>query len=49
VNYDKVRLYVKLKYGLDADDQAKDLSRATFLCHDPEAYFNPKLFEWSKR
>lgn len=30
-----------LETGLEPDRQCKDVQRLSFLCHDPEAYFNP--------
>lgn len=34
--------YIKKTYFIEADKNCKDISRATFLCYDPEAYINPK-------
>lgn len=34
--------YVKATYGLVPDQKCKDISRACFLPHDPQAYINPK-------
>ena len=45
-----VSKYVKLKYGVEADKQAREVSRACFICHDPEAYIydpNDGLGVWS--
>ena len=33
--------YVRLTYSVEIDASGKDVSRACFLCHDPEAYLNP--------
>lgn len=32
--------YIKMKYDLDIDQSGKDISRACFLCWDPEVYIN---------
>jgi hypothetical protein len=37
--------YYKANYSLDADNSGSDVSRACFLCHDPNAYINPKYLE----
>ncbi len=34
--------YIKNTYEIEIDKACKDVSRATFLCYDPEAYINPK-------
>lgn len=34
--------YLKATYGLVPDQKCKDISRACFLPHDPQAYINPK-------
>lgn len=34
--------YLRKKFGLEVDPSGKDISRACFLCHDPEAYLNPR-------
>ena len=33
--------YLKSRYGVEADPSGRDVSRACFLPHDPEAYLNP--------
>lgn len=33
--------YFKATYKLNIDQACKDVSRACFLCHDPDVYFNP--------
>lgn len=37
-----ISAYLRLQYGLAVDASGKDVSRACFLCHDPEVYINPK-------
>ena len=37
----RVAFYIKQTYGIEVDKSGKDLSRACFLPHDPEAYINP--------
>ncbi len=32
--------YLKKEYELLVDEKAKDITRVTFLCHDPDAYYN---------
>jgi hypothetical protein len=34
--------YLKHTYRIEPDKSGKDTSRACFLCHDPEAFINPK-------
>jgi hypothetical protein len=34
--------YIKDTYSIEVDKACKDISRATFLCYDPEAYIRPK-------
>jgi hypothetical protein len=34
--------YFERAYSLQADASGKDISRACFLCHDPELYYNSK-------
>lgn len=34
--------YIKSTYSIEIDKACKDISRATFLCHDPEAFIHPK-------
>ena len=33
--------YLKSRYGVEADPSGRDVSRACFLPHDPDAYLNP--------
>lgn len=35
-----IESYIKELTGLQIDSNCKDVSRACFLCHDPEAYYN---------
>ena len=35
--------YFNKKYQLKIDPSGKDISRACFLCHDPEVYINPQI------
>ena len=35
--------YIKQTYGIEVDKSARNLSRACFLPHDPQAYLNPSL------
>lgn len=34
--------YIQTTHSIEVDKACKDVSRATFLCYDPEAYINPK-------
>ena len=34
--------YIKRTYSIEIDRACKDVSRATFLCYDPEAFIHPK-------
>jgi hypothetical protein len=34
--------YIKETYSIEVDKACKDVSRATFLCYDPEAFIHPK-------
>ena len=41
--------YIKDTYSSEVDKACKDVSRATFLCCDPEAYIRSKhLVQWNK-
>jgi len=40
--FEAITNYVKKTYGLEIDSSGKDVARACFLCHDPDAYINPK-------
>lgn len=42
--YQAVLNYVFAIYQVKADDQCRNLSRACFLCYDPEAYVNPSFY-----
>ena len=37
--------YIKQTYQIEVDKSGKDLSRACFLPHDPQAYINPTLLK----
>lgn len=39
--FKSVSLYLKKRYQMEVDQSGKDISRACFLCHDPEVYINP--------
>lgn len=43
--FNAVAAYIKQTYDLGVDKSGKDLSRACFLCHDADAYINPKYLE----
>lgn len=45
IQYRAIKTYLKLKYNLNTDDGAKDISRATLLCHDPNVFLNPLILE----
>ena len=34
--------YIKDTYSIEVDRACKDISRATFLCYDPQAFIRPK-------
>lgn len=40
--FDGISNYIKATYGIEIDESGKDVSRACFLCHDPNVYLNPK-------
>jgi len=40
-----ISAYIKQVYNLDIDKSGKDISRACFLCYDPDACINPKYLE----
>jgi len=40
--FEGIAAYVRKKYGMEVDRSGKDVSRACFLCHDPEVYINPR-------
>jgi hypothetical protein len=35
--------YIQQTYGVEVDKSGRDISRACFLPHDPQAYINPRL------
>ena len=37
-----IRNYIRQAYNIEIDKSGKDVSRACFLCHDSNAYINPK-------
>lgn len=44
--FDAVRMYLMQTYGLTSrqvDPSVRNVSRACFLCYDPEVYVNPEL------
>lgn len=43
--FQAVSNYIKKTYSVEVDSSGKDVSRACFLCHDPEAYLNPAFSE----
>lgn len=50
-NFNTLRQYLARKYaalGLVPDESGKDVSRACFLAHDPDAYLNPIYHHQSK-
>lgn len=38
-----IEAYIQKVYGISIDKSGKDIGRACFLCHDKNAYINPKL------
>lgn len=40
--FEAIFFYIKRTYSIEIDKACKDVSRATFLCYDPEAWINPK-------
>ncbi len=40
--YKAVENYISKVYGVEADGKCKDIARACFLPHDPDAYINPQ-------
>lgn len=40
-----IKCAVYKKYGYAIDKSGKDLARACFLCHDPDAYINPNYLQ----
>ncbi len=39
--FDAISNYILATYDLEVDKSGKDVSRACFLCHDPEVYIKP--------
>lgn len=39
--FDAISNYILATYDLEVDKSGKDVSRACFLCHDPDAYIKP--------
>jgi hypothetical protein len=44
--FDSISLYLLITYGLTADPSGRDVSRACFLCHDPQIYINAEYNDW---
>lgn len=40
--FDAVRSYVQYTHRIEVDKSGRDVARACFLCHDPEAFLHPK-------
>ncbi len=40
--FQRIYYYILQTYSLKIDKACKDVSRATFLCYDPEAWIHPK-------
>jgi len=43
--FNAIALYIRQRYGISLDPSGKDISRACFLCSDPNAYINPQYQE----
>ena len=43
--YESIAAYIAYAYSIDVDINCSNVSRACFLCHDPQAYIYPKLLE----
>jgi hypothetical protein len=43
--FKSIAAYILTTYNLEIDKSGKDISRACFLCYDPDAYINPKYLE----
>lgn len=39
--FEGVASYIKATYSIEIDESGKDVSRACFLCYDPDVYINP--------
>ena len=37
--------YIRTEYSIEVDKSGRDISRACFLPHDPDAFINPKLLQ----
>ena len=42
--FQAIEKYFQDTYQMAIDEACKDVSRACFLCHDPEVYYNPEGF-----
>ena len=42
MQYEIVAKHIAIAHGISVDLQCKDVARAAFLCHDSNAYINPK-------
>ena len=40
--FEAVSNYIKVTYSIEIDESGKNVSRACFLCHDPDIFINPK-------
>lgn len=47
-NFQAVANYIKYTYKIEVDKSGKDISRACFLPHDPDAYIKPNYFNSCK-
>jgi hypothetical protein len=43
--FKSIAAYILTTYNLEIDKSGKDISRACFLCYDPDVYINPKYLE----
>jgi len=42
-NYKRLQSYLKIEHGIEKTDKTSDVSRACFLCHDPNIYYYERL------
>lgn len=40
--FNSLRYYIKSTHQIEVDKSGRDIARACFLCHDPEAWIHPK-------
>ena len=48
-NFKAISNYIKSTYSIGIDTSCKDVSRATFLCYDPDVFIHPKYLIYHEK